>query len=526
MLYQMLTEQDKENIGDYLNRFAPSEGPDWKYGADRYPASTEHLLRFWNANKVDLFHMFGDKFILERDIEYTRPIAQMRREIYTECLENNDRTNFANLFYDRLYQVMGDSWSNDYYEACRLLDGEWLANNRIQRDIHFTVGDKEYRFNEGTKTMKALFHLAKQLEIEEEFEKFRLIHSQVLNQKKLTGTLCLSIHPLDYITMSDNDNNWHTCMEWMEAGDYRMGTVEMMNSAYVVMAYLRSPDHRLTWGSNGEWNSKMWRSLFIVHPDAIVSIKDYPFYHEEFLQMCVEWLRDLVPATYAMTAPITQVHQCGLTLRRDEQFRTTFCTDGLMYNDFGSTTHWGILSDGVTGELRINYCGETECMWCGKAEDETSFGEAHHVIGECCIWAGSDDGDYCSCSFCGGRHYSDDMYWIGDDCLCDRCYNHHGTICDVTGDYIYIDDSIEIHLARKDNEPTADDYYITASEWLREEDYWTRTSYSYYANWATCAPHKTEDGIYYWNIEDVTESGLRRLFHIYDDVESYRGNGN
>ena len=74
----------------------------------------------------------------------------------------------------------------------------------------------------------------------DEWEEIRLAHSQIFNTNKMTGTLCLSIHPLDYATASDNDNGWSSCMSWRDDGCYRMGTVEMMNSPMVICAYFAS----------------------------------------------------------------------------------------------------------------------------------------------------------------------------------------------------------------------------------------------------------------------------------------------
>jgi hypothetical protein len=93
----------------------------------------------------------------------------------------------------------------------------------------------------GMKFMKALGKVVEAYNLDQEmFEEFRIAHSQILNDKKLSGRLCLSIHPLDYMTMSDNESDWGSCMSWREGGCYRRGTVEMMTSPVVVVAYLKS----------------------------------------------------------------------------------------------------------------------------------------------------------------------------------------------------------------------------------------------------------------------------------------------
>ena len=91
----------------------------------------------------------------------------------------------------------------------------------------------------------------------EEFEDFRIKHSRILSEKEFIGRLSLSIHPLDFMTMSDNDSDWSSCMSWRTCGSYRRGTVEMMNSPCVVVAYLSaSKPMVLDRGSHFKWNIK------------------------------------------------------------------------------------------------------------------------------------------------------------------------------------------------------------------------------------------------------------------------------
>ena len=108
----------------------------------------------------------------------------------------------------------------------------------------------------------------------------------------MDGELCLSIHPMDYMTMSDNDNNWQSCMNWMNNGDYRLGTVECMNSPYVLVAYLHNPNHSMSIGPY-EWNSKHWRELFIIHPEMISEVKGYCFQDENLTNTILMWIKEL-----------------------------------------------------------------------------------------------------------------------------------------------------------------------------------------------------------------------------------------
>ena len=105
-----------------------------------------------------------------------------------------------------------------------------LVDNKYTGEA-FTIelkDGKQYVVSKGCKPMKALAKIAEAYDIDG-FEDFRICHSLVHNQKKIAGDITLSIHPFDYWTMSDNDCDWDSCMNWTNFGGYRQGTIEMMN---------------------------------------------------------------------------------------------------------------------------------------------------------------------------------------------------------------------------------------------------------------------------------------------------------
>ena len=256
-------------------------------------------------------------------------IEEFQKEIRNKLEENNQTTNFAKLFEDFMmtidekassfilrtdedkdhigyrakmfidayYDMLNDKYyrTNEYYNLKRLVDFTELAANVYEGETcELTVDlEKPIKVQHGCKNTRVLGKIADAYKLPH-FEDFRLVHSQVLNQKKLNGIMCLSIHPLDYMTMSDNNCNWESCMNWYSHGDYRIGTIEMMNSPMVVEAYLEAdhpyyPIDNRSW----TWSNKRWRCLYIVHPDIITEIKQYP-YHNEFLSKEVlGWLKEL-----------------------------------------------------------------------------------------------------------------------------------------------------------------------------------------------------------------------------------------
>jgi hypothetical protein len=268
----------------------------------------------------------------------------------------------------------------------------------------------------------------------EGFEDFRICHSQIHNQKKLKGELTISIHPFDYWTMSDNDCDWDSCMNWRETGGYRSGTVEMMNSPYVVVAYLSSKEPMRLAG--GEWNNKKWRQLFIVNKDVVYGIKDYP-YHNENISRCVAmWLRDLAKENmgweYTTSEPINwkEANSFVSPNNPEKNFRIGFSTNN-MYNDTGTNNYHpifvgietGVYTENWNPYININYSGKGQCVSCGWTTNGCLDGDASYL---CC----SDCEAGLRCTDCGSTLYEEDCYYYNGHAYCSDCYWEFMTRCE------------------------------------------------------------------------------------------------
>ena len=101
-----------------------------------------------------------------------------------------------------------------------------------------------------------------------------------LEPKKISenSNLVLSIHPLDYLTMSYNDYSWDSCTR--PGGDHFGTTFSAMGDAVTMVVFLESTKSKIKFGDSC-WNNKKLR--FLVHFDdvdshAIVCNKMYPYY--------------------------------------------------------------------------------------------------------------------------------------------------------------------------------------------------------------------------------------------------------
>lgn len=433
----------------------------------------------WESSKQNLYKLLGENLILSQSFDYKRESDELVRELTSVLdrhqnlgrVERNGYEFIRNFraWYTEKYPIVHpdfDWGTGDFEKLPEEVEAQNEINNKIINGFinminYYTLvtniyegesfeitleNGKPYKVSKGCKPVKALSKIADSFGIEG-FEEFRICHSQVLNQKSLKGTITLSIHPFDYWTMSDNECGWDSCMNWRDNGGYRQGTVEMMNSPYIVVAYMESSEPMevlRNYGENKEvlyWNSKKWRQLFIVNEDVILGIKSYPYNNDELSLTVMNWLKDLAEKNLGWTyyadednKPFRYTHpkiSYSPKGMEEDKYRFDFYSN-CMYTDVGCAD-WHPLYIGTTIKERyskltdgkyyveMNYSGATQCISCGDCSpslyDESSL---------CCERC---DGS-ARCSECGSRLYEGEEIEFRGMTLCECCYDDFVGTCD------------------------------------------------------------------------------------------------
>ena len=435
MLVNELPSEDKTMIEDWIRWYGISNRDCNSFPA-HLRAPIDYILREWEDAKMEyLWKLFGERFIIEKAISYERPRSLLETEIY-DSLDNGKLYDFKYALFNKIEEEHF-YFNEEHRTIRRLLSTECLCDNRWtwSKAIIVVRGEKIV-IPENAKVMKVLNKISKIVHLEQEFEEFRITHSQILNQKLLTGTLCLSIHPFDFMTLSDNDYGWDSCMNWVCNGCYRTGTVEMMNSPCMIVAYLKGDkpfriDNRY-WDGN-----KKWRELFVVHPKIICNVKAYPYQNDTLSQLALEWLREL--AAHNLKWDVSY-DPCEFQINnsfyaKDERSYRFDLYYNFMYNDFdtSNTCHHALIPQGwQTDEynrVSINLSGANICMCCGDRWEPYEGREDQVLCFRC------DPGHACSC--CNEEINDDDEYCVEGDILCRYCFEEQADRCAITEDYYY-----------------------------------------------------------------------------------------
>ena len=464
--YEALTAQDKEYITEYIEKWGGINSP------IKLKAALDYILREWNKSKQTLFNIFGEKLMLEKEVE--DGANKKIREINNYLNSTNPGTDFINTVR-KLFTFNG-AYFEDTYATYNLTQAKQLFTNRVAKEFSYRNKDnKVIKVPEGAKVMRVLQKIAKEFDLPD-FEIFRNHISRITEIRKSKIKFTLSIHPLDYMTMSDNANGWESCMNWTQGpGSYRAGTIEMMNSPVIVVAYITTKPYYPA-NTSIEWTSKSWRELIIVHPNTICSVKSYPYYNIAFDKALVNWLADLVEEKtewrYNRKKPQESLESCSNIKAwqdkedKDNYFLLHFETNE-MYNDFGNTDNYGIFSisppDNKYYTSTINYSGLMTCMCCG--ENGYWSDDTETVICEDC-----EPSIYCCC--CDERVNINDAIEVDGEWVCEDCYNDlHRCIC--CEDAHFEDDLTLMFVGHIENQTINVDYdeHYICSECLANKGY-------------------------------------------------------
>ena len=429
MMYNKLTDKDKKAIEAYIKKHN---------GTGKITTSLENLLRLWNSCKSRyLNELFGDELIISKKITFTKS----QGEIISEMKKDVSFYNFRNKIVDLVENDNTISQNTKWYMYDALAFNA-LADSKVSKYLDFTFplkNGKTFKVSPNMKVMKVFEKMVENYGVDkEEFEKFRIRHSQFLNQKAIKGELCLSIHPLDYMTMSDNDSHWLSCMSWRNNGCYRRGTVGMMNSSNVIVAYLKAEEDMVL-VDDYKWNNKKWRCLFVAASAFITSVKGYPYDNPELNTIVIEWLKELSvkvdpnsrwSANYTYGGTFNEFVE-GKDINFDIYVDNDYYA---MYNDFDTVD--SIVSFNLDREewdmgIRVdhNYSGPELCMTCGEYVTKESFDYGTDTEGylSCmdCLEMG-----YCSC--CEGHYPEDELIEFKGERICPGCFEDYTRKCFAT----------------------------------------------------------------------------------------------
>lgn len=415
----LLSSDELQLITDYMKT----------YSSENSMPAEKYLTHWLEAKSRWLLPIFGNQPRISFPVSYENPISEeLKKTIYT--VENQKRQDRIKTSLKELLREALPEKST--YEIRIILSNIFcfsvFSDNALSDDFYIT---EKIKLSQGEKPFRALNSLIKRLNLAvpasilADIEQLRLAHSQALNKKKVSGKLVLSIHPLDYMTMSDNAYGWNSCMSWENNGCYHAGTLEMLNSPSVIVAYLEGSNPYYPVYDSRTWSNKKWRELFVLDHDFITGIKGYPYENRSLEEIILNKLADAAEKIFPKyERSIHYLTPEGKMVIDSSEY--SFSTN-LMYNDFENNGEEPIIySTEINFENFCNsyysYSGEAYCTVCGQAleSEETLCNECGHSI-------------HCYC--CGEAINEDEAFYIEGEYYCQDCAEEHFNYCDRCSEY-------------------------------------------------------------------------------------------
>ena len=189
-LFDVIPEDEKFLIDTYINRYAEVN--------TSKRASLDHILRVWATHKERLYGLLGNQLQVKKKIEYTAP-----REVLMENMMKlfRDDNKFRTISYKFRNWIQSEDIPDDIKENAQFLREIFSYITFVDNSINMyfmdyvvkisTPSGKTISIQHGSKPIKIISKIAKEFGVltEEEVEYIRIKQSQVLNQKKIKGTL-------------------------------------------------------------------------------------------------------------------------------------------------------------------------------------------------------------------------------------------------------------------------------------------------------------------------------------------------
>ena len=159
-------------------------------------------------------------------------------------------------------------WDCELFDFLDQVSYEEFYDNKLNHDTRCG----RILVREGSKVIKAFKHF---ISNEEQLRYFQDRASTIVQEDCIEGELCISVNPLDYLTVSENRYKWRSCHAL--DGDYRSGNLQYMMDSSTVVAYIKGEQD---FNLGGVYcSNKKWRVLLFLDTEREVMFagRQYPF---------------------------------------------------------------------------------------------------------------------------------------------------------------------------------------------------------------------------------------------------------
>lgn len=391
---------------------------------------TDNLFNLWRAAKAPFIDYLGDSYIYECPDRISIP------------LDIETKEQRINAFIEQVSNI------SDEIGAFLAIQKAGIYENKTVIDM------KNPPIPSGLKLGKALHRYYSSYCSSEKLDWIINELSRLIQEATITGRLCISVHPLDFLSASENTHNWRSCHSL--DGEYRAGNLSYMCDDSTAIVYLKSDEPAIlpNFPSSVPWNNKKWRCF--LHWDRqrkiIWASRHYPFYCRDLLNIInnsiltkfhyfdskafVSKQNEWAPHTtfktlklnnkdYYLSTPYLFFNSEIYPMSNFVRNHPKSCAYNDLLNshsytpDYLSYSYYSHMN--IAGEP-LTIGAEATCVRCGQI---TPFYDSSYMFCEdCAAECLPDDSDAISyCSLCGNRFLTEEGYSYNDEIICSSCYH-------------------------------------------------------------------------------------------------------
>ena len=306
----------------------------------------EHLNN-WAKNKSHLYLAFGKKLKLEKEIE----------------LDFSGNSTYVKSLISKFYQEITQAKVKRFLKSCSNAE---VVMNCLNRNVSF----ENVKFRAGDKISKCIGKILDLYDITPaEKDSVLIKFSMLIQGVKAKGSAVLSIDPVDYITMSENNSNWESCHSM--SGCFRTGPFAYLQDSSTTISYVKPKDDCVfTYGDSKTltYSNKNWRQIVLFSKELkyATQLRQYAYTSQANQSTVASIVMNILNAKSGLDYQIHSIDVCDMPRYFSTLHECTEEGEDLCYNDLTNeafkTAYW-ISEIGVepTEEVLKEYCraGET-----------------------------------------------------------------------------------------------------------------------------------------------------------------------
>ena len=389
---------------------------------------TDQLMKDWYKNKKHFIDYMNGELIYEFgpvEIDLEEEQKEKRIEYFISQLKSKYKNkNIVDLILENKQGFFENRVVNDFKEAKKGM--------KLSKSFKFFEKDK---------------YILDQMQTD---------ISRFIQESKFTGILCMSVHPLDFLSLSENTHKWRSCHAL--DGEYCAGNLSYMCDSATVVFYIKSKEDVIlpNFPNHIKWNNKKWRQLFYFSDNMNIAAasKPYPFalptvtelirkailknndYYKWISAQYIQYniIEDCVFRTYnyipwdGRLIPVFEIFKDKSELHFNDCISSSTYIPQFIYNDSYNPK---------TDIIKVGH--EINCIICGKHKISNS----EYMLCNSCAEEYSDELFEGQCECCGRLIRRDNkLFYIGNSVLCEDCAKEETEVCDYCGERLFSSDMI------------------------------------------------------------------------------------